>query len=57
MVEALWEQIRSLLGVGADAEQLGAVQIALRTVVVYASALVLVRVASKRFLSEATALT
>jgi uncharacterized membrane protein YcaP (DUF421 family) len=55
MVEALWDQIQSLLGVGVDAEHLGAVQIALRTVVVYALALVLVRVASKRFLSEATA--
>jgi hypothetical protein len=55
MIQALWEQIQALFGVGADAEHLGAVQIMLRSVVVYASTLALVRVASKRFLSEATA--
>ncbi len=55
MVEALWEQIQSLLGVGADAEHVGAVQTALRTVLVYALTLALVRIANKRFLSEATA--
>jgi hypothetical protein len=55
MVEALWKQIQALLGVGADAEQLGVFQTALRTVVVYALTLALVRIANKRFLSKATA--
>jgi uncharacterized membrane protein YcaP (DUF421 family) len=55
MVEALWEQIQSLWGVGVDAEHLGAVEAALRTVIIYAVTLVLVRLASRRFLSQATA--
>src|SRR5690349_5738600 len=55
MVDGLWDQVQSLLGVGADTQQLGAFQTALRTILVYALTLALVRIASKRFLSEATA--
>jgi uncharacterized membrane protein YcaP (DUF421 family) len=51
----LWEQFQALFGLGAYAETAGAVSIALRVGLVYAAALVLVRLGSKRFLSEATA--
>jgi len=51
----LWEQFQALFGLGAYAENAGAVSIALRVVLVYAAALVLVRLGNKRFLSEATA--
>jgi uncharacterized membrane protein YcaP (DUF421 family) len=55
MVEALRGQIEFLLGVGVDAEPSDAVQAALRTVLVYGMTLALIRIASKRFLSQATA--
>jgi uncharacterized membrane protein YcaP (DUF421 family) len=55
MVEALRDQIQSFLGVGAGAEHVAAAQTGLRTVLVYALTLALVRIANKRFLSEATA--
>ncbi len=55
MLQELWEQIQALFGLGTYAETAGAVQLALRTILVYGSTLLLVRLASKRFLSEATA--
>jgi uncharacterized membrane protein YcaP (DUF421 family) len=55
MLQDLWEQLQALFGLGSYAENAGPLQIALRTVLVYVAALALVRLASKRFLSEATA--
>jgi uncharacterized membrane protein YcaP (DUF421 family) len=55
MLEALWEQIQALLGLGTDVGEVGAVQMALRTIAIYAFTLVIVRLGSKRFMSQATA--
>ncbi|HVG00378.1 MAG TPA: YetF domain-containing protein [Chloroflexia bacterium] len=55
MLQELWEQLQALFGLGAYAETAGPLQSALRTVLVYVSALALVRLGSKRFLSQATA--
>jgi uncharacterized membrane protein YcaP (DUF421 family) len=55
MLPDLWDQFQALFGLGSYAENAGALQIALRTILVYVAALALVRLASKRFLSEATA--
>jgi uncharacterized membrane protein YcaP (DUF421 family) len=55
MLQDLWDQLQALFGLGGYAESAGPLQIALRTVLVYVAALALVRLASKRFLSEATA--
>lgn len=56
MLQDIWEQLQALFGLGAYAESAGPVQAALRVVLVYVSALALVRLGSKRFLSQATAL-
>jgi uncharacterized membrane protein YcaP (DUF421 family) len=55
MLQTVWDQIQTLLGLGQDVGDVGAVQMALRTSVIYAFSLVIVRLGSKRFLSEATA--
>ncbi|HEU4594693.1 MAG TPA: YetF domain-containing protein, partial [Pyrinomonadaceae bacterium] len=55
MLQAVWEQFQGLLGLGRDAGDMGAIQMALRTVFVYAFTLAIVRLGSKRFLSKATA--
>jgi uncharacterized membrane protein YcaP (DUF421 family) len=55
MLQALWEQLQILLGLGQDVGNVGAAQMALRTIVIYAFSLLIVRLGSKRFLSEATA--
>jgi uncharacterized membrane protein YcaP (DUF421 family) len=55
MPQTLWDQLQALLGLGLDVGNVSAVQMALRTVVIYAFSLVIVRLGSKRFLSEATA--
>lgn len=55
MLETLWEQFQTSLGLGTDVSDVGAVQMALRTIVIYAVTLILVRLGSKRFLSEASA--
>jgi len=49
------EIIRQLLGLGRDIGDVNALQMALRTVVIYAFALAIIRLGSKRFLSEASA--
>lgn len=51
----LLDWLRDLLGLGADVEDLGALQMALRAVVVYVLTLAMVRLGSRRFLSRATA--
>lgn len=55
MLETLWEQVRDLLGLGSDTENIGAVATALRAIVIYGFTLAIVRLGSKRFLSKATA--
>src|SRR3954453_22147575 len=55
MLQTLWDQLQTLLGLGRDVGDVGAIQMALRTIVIYAFSLLIVRLGSKRFLSEATA--
>jgi uncharacterized membrane protein YcaP (DUF421 family) len=55
MIEMLWEQFQSLLGLGSDVGTVGIGQMALRTIVIYLVTLAIVRLGSKRFLSESTA--
>ncbi len=55
MLETLWEQFQTLLGLGAEVSDVDAVQMAFRTIVIYVITLTLVRLGSKRFLSEASA--
>jgi uncharacterized membrane protein YcaP (DUF421 family) len=47
--------LEDLLGLGLDVADVGALQMALRTVLIYIATLAIVRVGSKRFLSQATA--
>jgi uncharacterized membrane protein YcaP (DUF421 family) len=54
-MEALVETVRELLGLGRDIADVDALQMALRTVIIYASALIIIRLGSKRFLGKATA--
>ena len=51
----MWEQLQALLGLGRDGGDLTALQMVLRTVVIYSFTLAIVRLGSKRFLSQATA--
>ena len=55
MLQAVWEHLQALLGLGRDVGEVNAGQMALRTILVYGFTLVIVRLGSKRFLSEATA--
>lgn len=55
MLEPFWEQVQTLLGLGKDIGDVGIIEMALRTIVIYMVTLVLVRLGSKRFLSEASA--
>lgn len=54
MLEDLWGQFEDLLALGTDVSDVGVLPMALRTIVVYAFALAVVRIGSKRFLSKAT---
>src|SRR5215212_1174841 len=55
MLQAVWDQLQMWLGLGRDVGDVGAGQMALRTILIYAFSLVIVRLGSKRFLSDATA--
>lgn len=55
MLPGMWEYIQPIFGIGHYAAHAGAIQIVLRTALVYAVVLVIVRLGSKRFLSKATA--
>ena len=55
MLQTIWEVIQSLFGFGRSGGDLNALQMVLRTVLVYAFTLAIVRLGSKRFLSQATA--
>jgi uncharacterized membrane protein YcaP (DUF421 family) len=62
MIESLWtalqpalEQLQDLLGLKRNLEDVDSGQMALRAILIYAIAVLLVRIGSKRFLSQATA--
>ncbi len=55
MLQAGWDYLQTLLGLGQDVGEVSAVQMALRAILIYGFTLALVRLGSKRFLSEATA--
>jgi uncharacterized membrane protein YcaP (DUF421 family) len=54
MFEAVWNQLQALLGLGLEIGHVNSGQMALRTIFVYASLLVIVRLGSKRFLGKGT---
>ena len=55
MLQTIMGQIQAFLGYERDVGDVNAIQMALRTVLIYVVTLVLIRIGSKRFLSEATA--
>jgi uncharacterized membrane protein YcaP (DUF421 family) len=55
MLQTVWENIQVFLGYDRDIEDVNAVQMALRTIIIYAGTLALIRVGSVRFLAQATA--
>lgn len=55
MLQEVGAALEALLGLGRDAGDIGAGQMALRAVIVYGSTLLLVRLGSKRFFGKATA--
>ncbi len=55
MLQGVWEHLQTLLGLGRDVGEVNAGQMALRALLIYGVTLALVRLGSKRFLSEATA--
>lgn len=55
MMDAALDTAHQLLGLGRDIADVNALQMALRTILIYVFALAIIRLGSKRFLSEATA--
>lgn len=55
MLQAVADQLQMSLGYERDIGDVNALQMALRTIIVYVATLVLIRLGSKRFLSQATA--
>ena len=55
MIEIMSNGLDTLLGLGADAGDIGPGQMALRAVIIYGFTLLIVRLGSKRFLGKATA--
>jgi uncharacterized membrane protein YcaP (DUF421 family) len=55
MMQSIVNEAQLLLGLGLDIGDVSSVQMALRAIAIYAVMLVLVRLASKRFLSKASA--
>ena len=55
MLQPLLDQLQTLLGLGRDVANVGALQMALRTIIIYAFTLAIVRLGSKRFLGHASA--
>jgi uncharacterized membrane protein YcaP (DUF421 family) len=55
MLDMISEQARVLLGLGNDLRDVDAIQMALRTIVIYLFTLAIIRIGSKRFLGESTA--
>jgi uncharacterized membrane protein YcaP (DUF421 family) len=55
MLQALWNQLQILLGLELDISDVNGLQMALRTIIIYAFTLAIIRLGSKRFLSKASA--
>jgi uncharacterized membrane protein YcaP (DUF421 family) len=55
VIQSLVDEVQLLLGLDLDVGDVNSVQMALRAIAIYAIMLVLVRLASKRFLSKASA--
>ena len=55
MFQTIWDNIQVFLGYDRKVEDINAIQMALRTIIVYAFTLALIRIGSQRFLSQATA--
>src|SRR3712207_6013416 len=55
MIGEILVQLQAFLGYGRDVSDVNALQMALRTMIIYAVTLILIRLGSKRFLSQATA--
>jgi uncharacterized membrane protein YcaP (DUF421 family) len=55
MLQAIWNQFQTLLGLERDIGDVGAFQMALRTIIIYVCSLAIIRIGSKRFLSQASA--
>jgi hypothetical protein len=55
MIQALWNQLQILLGLELDVSDVNAVQMALRTIIIYAFTLAIIDLGSKRFLGQASA--
>lgn len=55
MILTMWDQFQHVLGVNREPVDLNSAEVAIRTAIVYIASLVLVRIASRRFLSQATA--
>ena len=55
MLQTIMEQIQVFLGYERDVADVNALQMALRTLIIYAVTLALIRLGSKRFLSQASA--
>src|SRR5688572_31750908 len=55
MLQALWNQFQILLGLELNVGDVNALQMALRTIIIYAFTLAIVRLGSKRFLGKPSA--
>jgi uncharacterized membrane protein YcaP (DUF421 family) len=55
MLQAQWNQLQILLGLELDISDVNGLQMALRTIIIYAFTLAIIRLGSKRFLGEASA--
>ena len=55
MIQEVWEQFQYPLGLGREIADLGALQMALRTIIIYAFTLMIIRFGSKRFMGQASA--
>ena len=55
MLVAIWDELQTLLGVGIAGNDLDSVQMVIRTLIVYLASLVLVRIGSRRLLTQSTA--
>jgi uncharacterized membrane protein YcaP (DUF421 family) len=55
MLQGVWEQIQTLLGLERDVADVGALLMALRTIIIYVLTLALVRLGSRRLMGRASA--
>src|SRR5438874_9749357 len=49
------QTVRDMLGLGWEGKELGILQVSLRSIIVFVAALIMVRLADRRFLSKMTA--